>query len=87
MADPTDADPAVTAAKKIQERITLWKAQEHTTLDVEWVRCRGVVDELKGISSRDALKERFTPVLNRWIPPPRVLHPYPNARFYATHPS
>jgi len=30
---------------------------------------------------------RFTPVLNRWIPPPRVLHPYPDARFYATHPS
>src|SRR5580700_5154150 len=31
--------------------------------------------------------ERFTPVLTRWIPPPRVLHPYPDARFYATHPS
>ena len=31
--------------------------------------------------------ERFTPILNRWIPPPRVLHPYPDARFYATHPS
>jgi group II intron reverse transcriptase/maturase len=31
--------------------------------------------------------ERFTSVLNRWIPPPRVLHPYPDARFYATHPS
>jgi group II intron reverse transcriptase/maturase len=31
--------------------------------------------------------ERFTPVLNRWIPSPRVLHPYPDARFYATHPS
>ena len=31
--------------------------------------------------------ECFTPVLNRWIPPPRVLHPYPDARFYATHPS
>ena len=31
--------------------------------------------------------ERFTPVLNRWIPPPRVLHSYPDARFYATHPS
>src|SRR6266536_3702098 len=30
--------------------------------------------------------ERFTPVLNRWMPPPRVLHPYPDARFYATHP-
>jgi len=24
--------------------------------------------------------ERLTPVLNRWIPPPRVLHPYPDAR-------
>ena len=23
--------------------------------------------------------ERFTPVLTRWIPPPRVLHPYPDA--------
>ena len=31
--------------------------------------------------------ERLTPVLNRWIPPPLVLHPYPDARFYATHPS
>src|SRR6267378_1761757 len=31
--------------------------------------------------------DRFTPVSNRWIPAPRVLHPYPDARFYATHPS
>jgi RNA-directed DNA polymerase len=31
--------------------------------------------------------EKFTPVLDRWVPPPRVLHPYPDARFYATHPS
>jgi RNA-directed DNA polymerase len=31
--------------------------------------------------------ERLTPVLNRWIPPLRVLHPYPDARFYTTHPS
>ena len=31
--------------------------------------------------------ERLTPVLNRSIPLPRVLHPYPDARFYATHPS
>jgi hypothetical protein len=35
MADPTDADPAVTAAKKTQERITLWKAHKHTTLDLD----------------------------------------------------
>jgi hypothetical protein len=29
----------------------------------------------------------LTPVLNRRIPPPRVLHPCPDARFYASHPS
>jgi RNA-directed DNA polymerase len=31
--------------------------------------------------------ERLTPPLKRWVPQPRVLHPYPDARFYATHPS
>jgi hypothetical protein len=31
--------------------------------------------------------ERLTPLLSRWVPQPRVLHPYPDARFYATHPS
>ena len=31
--------------------------------------------------------EKLSPLLERWIPPPRVLHPYPDARFYATHPS
>jgi RNA-directed DNA polymerase len=30
--------------------------------------------------------DRLSPVLNRWIPQPRILHPYPNARFAATHP-
>jgi len=31
--------------------------------------------------------EKFTPVFDRWVPTARVLHPYPDARFYATHPS
>jgi RNA-directed DNA polymerase len=31
--------------------------------------------------------ERLTPIVNRWIPPLRILHAYPEARFYATHPS
>jgi RNA-directed DNA polymerase len=31
--------------------------------------------------------ESLTPVFNRWIPIPRILHPYPIARFIATHPS
>jgi group II intron reverse transcriptase/maturase len=30
--------------------------------------------------------DRLTPLLSRWIPPPRILHPYPDARFAATHP-
>jgi len=30
--------------------------------------------------------DRLTPLLNRWIPQPRILHPYPDARFAATHP-
>jgi hypothetical protein len=30
--------------------------------------------------------DRLTPLLSRWIPQPRILHPYPDARFAATHP-
>jgi RNA-directed DNA polymerase len=30
--------------------------------------------------------DRLTPIFDRWIPVPRVLHPYPTERFYATHP-
>ena len=31
--------------------------------------------------------ESLTPVFDTWIPIPRILHPYPHARFNATHPS
>ena len=31
--------------------------------------------------------EALIPLFERWIPRPKVLHPYPDARFYATHPS
>ena len=30
--------------------------------------------------------ERFLPLLNRWVPLPSVLHPYPNIRFAVKHP-
>jgi len=30
--------------------------------------------------------DRLSPLLTRWIPQPRILHPYPDARFAATHP-
>ena len=31
--------------------------------------------------------ETLTPLFERWIPRPKVLHPYPQVRFYAIHPS
>jgi group II intron reverse transcriptase/maturase len=30
--------------------------------------------------------ERFRPLLNRWVPLPTILHPYPNIRFAVKHP-
>ena len=30
--------------------------------------------------------ERFGPLCNQYLPRPRILHPYPNDRFYAKHP-
>jgi group II intron reverse transcriptase/maturase len=29
---------------------------------------------------------RFRKIIQRWLPPARILHPYPNQRFYAVHP-
>ena len=33
-----------------------------------------------------AIWDRLTPIFERWIPEPRILHPYPLERFLATHP-
>jgi RNA-directed DNA polymerase len=30
--------------------------------------------------------ERFGQLVDRWLPHPRILHPYPNQRFFAKHP-
>jgi hypothetical protein len=30
--------------------------------------------------------ERFWPLVDRWIPSAKILHPHPNVRFDATHP-
>ncbi len=62
LADPHDTDPAMTAARKIQDRATIWKAQQHTKIDLDVVRLESVADELKSVSSRnvnkrDALKQ------------------------------
>jgi hypothetical protein len=62
LADPNDTDPAMTAARKIQDQASIWKAQQHTKLDLDVVRLGSVADELKTVSSRnvnkrDALKQ------------------------------
>jgi hypothetical protein len=58
LADPNDADPAATAAKAIQDRITVWKAQTHTTVDFEPGVASGVVEELRAISSHPLTDKR-----------------------------
>jgi hypothetical protein len=58
LADPNDADPAATAAKEIQDRITVWKAQKHTTVDFEPGVAKGVIEELRAISSHPLTDKR-----------------------------
>ncbi len=62
LADANDSDPATTAARKIQDRATVWKAQQHTKLDLDAVRLESIANELKNVSSRnvnrrDAVKQ------------------------------
>ena len=41
---------------------------------------------LRRRSQRPMPWDRVTRIFPRWIPAPRVLHPYPEIRFLATHP-
>jgi hypothetical protein len=41
---------------------------------------------LRRRGQRPAPWDRLLPIFTRWLPAPRVLHPYPLARFLATHP-
>jgi hypothetical protein len=58
------------------------------------LRCASLTGVLlglaEGISSSQSARTRELgsayPILTRWIPQPRTLHPYPDARFDATHP-
>lgn len=58
LADPTDTDPAATAAKNIRGRIAAWNAQKHTTVDFEPGVAMSVVDELRAMSSRPLTDKR-----------------------------
>jgi hypothetical protein len=41
---------------------------------------------LRRRSQRPVAWDRLLPIFTRWLPSPRVLHPYPVVRFLATHP-
>jgi len=56
LADANDTAPAMTAARKIQDRATVWKAQQHTKLDLDDVRLESVANEIKIVSSRNVNK-------------------------------
>jgi hypothetical protein len=56
LADANDPDPSMTAAKKIQDRATVWKAQRHTKLDLDAVALESMANELKNVSSRSTDK-------------------------------
>lgn len=62
LADSNDTTPAMTAARKIQDRATVWKAQQHTKFDLDSGLLESLANEIKIVSSRnvnkrDALKQ------------------------------
>jgi len=56
LADANDTTPAMTAARKIQDRATVWKAQQHTKLDLDGGLLESVANEIKIVSSRSVNK-------------------------------
>ncbi len=66
LADPNDTDPSVTAARKIQDRAIIWKAQQHTKIDLDPMLLESIADELKTVSSRNANKrDALKQIVNR----------------------
>ena len=57
LADHNDNDPSTTAAKTIQGRATVWRAQQHTKLDLDAGQLESMASELKTVKNRDALNQ------------------------------
>ena len=60
----------------------------HARLGAFWLQAvRLWLRSLRRRSQRHRMSwERFASISRKWIPTPRILHPYPNERFYAMHP-
>src|SRR6266481_2173039 len=57
LADTNDTDPATTAARKIKDQATVWRATKHTTLDLDPVVLETMAAELNTVKKRDALQK------------------------------
>ena len=57
LADTNDTTPAMTAAKKIQDRATVWKAQQHTKLDLDAGGLESMASALKSVSANSVDKQ------------------------------
>jgi len=58
LADANDTTPAMTAARKIQDRATVWKAQQHTKLDLDEVQLESIANELRAVYSSSNVNKR-----------------------------
>jgi len=66
LADANDTAPEMTAARKMQDRATVWKAQRHTKLDLDDHYLQSIAKELKALSSRNVNKrDTLNQILNR----------------------
>ena len=66
LADANDTTPAMTAVRKIQDRATVWKAQQHTKLDLDDVYLESIANELKALSSRNVnRRDALQQIVNR----------------------
>jgi hypothetical protein len=65
LADPNDPDPSMTAAKKIQDRATVWNAQQHTKLDLDTVLLESIANELKTASRSANKRDALQQIVNR----------------------
>ena len=66
LADANDTTPAMTAARKIQDRAIVWKAQQHTKLELNGVYLESIANELKALSPRNVnRRDALQQIVNR----------------------
>src|SRR5271166_1870586 len=80
---------AIAAAKKKNDKIDAAKIADCLRCDLLpecHMASTEIRDRRRTLRYRNLVIKQMVQMKNL-VPPPRVLHPYPDARFYATHPS